>query len=109
MWGGHVYAQLCKWVVVDKIYVLMHVHLLTKVRGHMRGSWDTHMEPHRGKHICTQLCKGCVEDMGGEVYMHKCTDAHAHSDQDVGQGEEWQGYADMATERPTHLQTTTQG
>ena len=49
------------------IYVLMHIHILTKV-------WDTWV--HRWAHICALLCHGTGADVGSQVaihtYMYQC-------------------------------------
>ena len=68
------------------IHVVMHVHILTKVWDQMRGYWDVHTGPHRGTHLCTQLCKGW-RSMAFQMDKYTHTDACLQPSQDVGLGE----------------------
>ena len=43
-----------RWTCIN---ALMHVHILTKEWYQKRGDKDIHKRPHRGLHVCIQLCQ----------------------------------------------------
>ena len=53
----------------------------------MWGDWDIHKGPKLSEHVCTQLSKGGVTDIGIQVDKHICTDACTHSNQGTGSEE----------------------
>ena len=62
---------------------------------------------HPGGHTCLQqLCEGGGTDLGSQVDMPACADAHTHYNQGVGTDELWLEYADGATQGWTGLNTT---
>ena len=71
------------------------------------GYWDTHMGPHRGAHICTQLFKGGRGrvDMESWVDMHICSYACKHSNKGVGP-EDYHNYPGINPHNVTTYKTS---
>ena len=81
------------------IHVLMHVHILIKVREHKWGDWDTNTLPYRCFQVSIKLCTGYWTDMGSQVDINSCTDACTHSNQDMCPEVGWLWQTHNATQR----------
>ena len=72
------------------------------------GSGDMQMWPHRGIHICVQLCKEREANTVRHVGIYTCTDACPPSGLAVRPEEGLLGHAHGTTQRHTYLDATMQ-